>query len=93
MSIHSKLGLKKKKSAATKKGHRTHVEDSKDPVEVRLPVGNRILVVPRVNKSSESMPPALLDDLVLYFRDSPAIENTVGGRTRMCIACSTHVLN
>ena len=28
------------------------------------------------------MPPALFDDLLLYFRDSPAIEGVVGGRSR-----------
>jgi len=28
------------------------------------------------------MPPTLFDDLLLYLRDSPAMENTVGGGTR-----------
>ena len=28
------------------------------------------------------MPPTLLDDLLLYFHDSPAIESVVGGRAR-----------
>ena len=54
----------------------------KDPAEVRLPTGNRILVIPRMKKSGDSVPPALLDDLRLYFHDSPAIENMVNGRTR-----------
>ena len=28
------------------------------------------------------MPPALFDDLFLYFRDSPAIKSMIGGRTQ-----------
>jgi len=54
----------------------------KDPVKVGLPTHNNILVVPRVNKSRDSVPPVLLGDLPLYSRDSPAIENTVSERTR-----------
>ena len=54
----------------------------KDPIEVRLPSRNRILVVPRVKKSGDSMSPALCGDLLLYFHDGPVIENKIGGRSR-----------
>jgi len=54
----------------------------KDPIEVRLPSRNRILVVPRVEKSGDSVPPTLFDDLPLDFRDSPAVENTIGRRIK-----------
>ena len=52
----------------------------KDPVEVRLPSRNRILVIPRVNKSRDSMTAALLGDLLLYFCNSPAIGSMISGR-------------
>ena len=35
-----------------------------------------------MNKSRDSVPPALFDDLLLHFRDSPAIENMIDGRNR-----------
>jgi len=54
----------------------------KEPIQVRLPSRNRIFVVPRVDKSRDSMSPASVDDLPLYFRDSPTIGSMVGGRTR-----------
>ena len=55
--------------------HRTHVEDLKDPAEVGLPTGNRLLVIPRVEKSGDCVASALFDDIALYFRDGPAIES------------------
>ena len=35
-----------------------------------------------MDKSRYSIPPAPFDDLLLYFRDRPAIESMVGGRNR-----------
>ena len=73
---------------------RTHIEDDEDSVELRVPNGNCLLIVPRVKKSGGRIAPALLDDLILYFRDGPGIESMMGRRTRSCnIAGSTHVLN
>ena len=63
-------------------GCRAHIEDSEDPVEIRLPIGNHIHVVPRMKKSKDFIPPTVFDDLLLHFRDSPTIDNTVGGRNR-----------
>ena len=54
----------------------------KDPVEIRLPSGNRIPITPRMKESRDSVPPTLFDDLVLYVRDSPAVNNVVSGRTQ-----------
>ena len=62
--------------------HLTHVEDLKDPIQVRLPTRNLILVVFRAKKSRDTAPPTLFDDLLLYFRDGPAIESVISGRTR-----------
>ena len=62
--------------------HLTHVEDLKDPIQVRLPTRNLILVVPHKKKTKDAAPPALFDDLLLYFRDGPAIESAINGRTR-----------
>ena len=60
----------------------THVEDLKDPIQVRLPTRNLILVVPRVKKSGDAAPPTLFDDLILDFRDGTVIESAISGRTR-----------
>ena len=54
----------------------------KDPVEIRLPTSNRILIAPRMKESRDSVLPALFDDLVLYVRDSPAVDITMSGRTQ-----------
>ena len=54
----------------------------KDPVEVRLPSRDRILVVPRVKESGDSVPPALFDEPPLYFRDSPAMKRMLSRRAR-----------
>ena len=67
----------------TGKEHWAHVEDPKEPVQVRLPGRNHFFVIPRMKKSGNSMSLASLDDLVLYCRDSPAIGRMVGGRARI----------
>ena len=65
----------------------------KDPVEVRLPSGNHILVVSRVKKPRDTMPLALFDNLPLYLRNGPVIGSTIGRRLEMCVDVSTHVVN
>ena len=62
--------------------HLTHVEDLKDPIQVRLPTRNLILVVPRAKESRDAAPLTLFDDLLLDFRDGPVIESKISGRTR-----------
>ena len=65
----------------------------KDPVEVRLPSGNRILVIPRTKESRDTVSLALFDNLPLYFRNSPVGGSMIIGRLETCVAGSTHVVN
>ena len=57
----------------------THIEDSKYPVEVQLPSGDSILVVLRMCKSRQQIPPSdtFLDDLLLYSCHGSAIKGAV----------------
>ena len=73
---------------------RTHVEDDENPFKLGFPSGNGLLVIPRVEKSRGCIASTLLDDLVLYFRDGPAIEGMIGRRIRNWnVAGLTHVVN
>jgi len=74
--------------------HRTYIEDNEDLVELGLPSGNGLLVIPRVEKSRGRIASALFDDLVLYFRDGPVVKGMVGRRTRNYnIIGPTHVVS
>ena len=53
----------------------THSEDLKDPGEVQLPGGNRVLITLRVDKSGGQVSSTLFGDLILDLRDSSAIKN------------------
>ena len=57
--------------------HRTHVENLKDPVEVGLPTGNCLFIIPRVKNSRDRIAPALSDGLLLYLRNGSAIKGVV----------------
>ena len=84
MSIHNQLGLKGGQLAMIDDqagAYRTHIEDNKNSVEFGIPSGNRLLVIPRVKESRDCIALALFDDLILDFRNSPAIEIMVGVRT------------
>ena len=72
-------------------GDRTHIEDDEDPVELGLPSGNSLLVVPCVKNSRGRIAFALFKDLVLYFCDGSAIESMVS--RNYVIAGQTHVVN
>ena len=48
-----------------------------DPVEIQLPGGDRLLVILRVCKSRQQVPPTLFDDLLLDSCHSSAIEGMV----------------
>ena len=53
----------------------------KEPVQVRLPSRNHILVSPREQKSCDPMTLASAYDLLLHFFNSPAIESMMNGTT------------
>ena len=75
VSIHDQLSLEGGAISDNQAGaQRTHIEDNEDPVELRLPSGNRLLVIPRVKRSGDCIAPSLFDDPILYFRHGPAIE-------------------
>jgi hypothetical protein len=56
---------------------RTHIGDNEDPFELGLPSRDRLLVIPRVKKSRDSVTSAQFDVFILGPRDGPAIENTI----------------
>ena len=53
----------------------------KDPVEIQLPGGNRILVIFCMDESGEQIPLTLLNDSSLDFFHSPAVESVVSKKT------------
>ena len=95
MSVHDQLSLKRGAVSDDQAGgHRTHIEDNEDPVELGFPSRNGLLVVPRVKKSGDCVASALFDDLILYFCDGPAIESMVGREAgNHNVAGPTHVVN
>jgi len=95
MSVHNQLGLKVGTVSDDQAGaHGTHIEDNKDPAELRVPSGNRFLIVPRMKNSRGCVSSALVDDLILDFRDSPIIESMVGRGTRdYNVVSTTHIVS
>jgi hypothetical protein len=56
----------------------TYVKDSKDPNEVQLPTGDRLLIALRASHSGEYIPTTLLGDLLLdLFHRSVMVEGSV----------------
>ena len=53
------------------RGDRTHVEDTKDPLEVQLPGGDRLSIVLRVVTSRDRVPPSPLGDVPLDLVHNP----------------------
>ena len=83
--IYCKLGLGVWLIIVTQKQHRydrTYVEDMKDLVEVRLPGGDHFFIILCVEKSSECIPFAFLDDLPLDLRQGAAIGSIVNKTSR-----------
>ena len=78
MGVHGQFGLYGNNQRQQSKGNRTYVEDKKDPVELQLPSGNRLLIILRMEKSRNCVLPTLFDDLPLDLCCSPAIKNVVG---------------
>ena len=52
---------------------RTHIKDTQDPDEIRLPGGDRFLIVPRVEEPVCSISLPLLSDPLLDLLYSPAM--------------------
>jgi len=49
-----------------------YVKDTKDPIEVQPPGGDRLFIILCVDKSRDHVPFTLLDDLPLNLHDGPA---------------------
>ena len=50
---------------------RTHIEDTKDSVEIRPPGSDHLFIITRVIASRDRIPLALLNDVSLDLGDSP----------------------
>ena len=66
-------------------GDKTHVKDVEDSVEVQLPGDGGFLVTLRVCKSSQPIPPAFLNDLLLDSCHGPAIKDVVSSCTQYSV--------
>jgi len=55
-----------------------------DPVEVRLPGGDCLLVILRISESRQQISPAFLDDFLLNSCYGSAIDGTVSKQYFMC---------
>jgi len=66
-----KLNLEAESQRQSCKGDGTHVKDTKNPVEVQLPGGDRLFVVLRVVTSRDRVPFSPLDDILLSLFHSP----------------------
>ena len=75
MCVDRKFGPKADSERWLYKGGTTHVEDMKNPVEDQFPAGDLFLIVRRMDKSGDRIPPAVFDDLPLDLRHSPAIKS------------------
>ena len=73
--VHRKLSLEAYSQQWLYMSNGTHVEDKKDPVEIQLPSGNCVLVTLRVEKSGDSIPSTLLDDLLQDPLHSSAVQS------------------
>ena len=65
----------------------------KDPVEVRLPGPNRVLVTLRVDDSGKPISSGLLPDLLFNLLHGSTIQSIVSVLSRLRIAESTNVFN
>ena len=93
VGVHDQLGLKGSGERDPGDNVRTHIEDAKEPVEVRLPRGNRLPIGLRMDKSRDRTPPAPFDDFPLDLRNGSAIKSTVSELSGLYIAHSTHIVN
>ena len=69
----------------------TYVEDIKNPIKVRPPCSDCILII-RAVRSGEWIPFAILDDLLLDLRHSP-VKSIVGELSKSSTTGLTYVLN
>ena len=75
--VHREFGLEAYSQRWLYISNGTHVECKQDPVEVRLPSRNRVRITLGVDKSGDSAPFALFDDLLLDLLHSSAIQSIV----------------
>jgi hypothetical protein len=90
---HRKLGLEVVDQLRPTRNEQAYVEDVKDPVQLQLPTGDRLLVVPCMEKSRDHVPSALFDDLLLDLRHSSATKSAICELSKLCITGLTHVVN
>ena len=69
--VHSKLSLGVESWQLSCRSDRTHVEDVKNPVEVRPPGSNRLFIILRVEMPRDRVSLVPLDDVRLYLVHSP----------------------
>jgi hypothetical protein len=69
------------------------VKDKKDPGEILLPTGNRVLPVLAVEESRTHVPFALIDGLLPNRGQSPEIRTFVSEVLRVYAPHPTHVVN
>ena len=71
----------------------TYVEGIKNPIKVRPPCGDRILIILHTVRSGERIPFTIFDDLLLDLRHSPVIKSIVGELSKSCTTGLTYVLS
>ena len=75
------------------KGEGMHVKDMTDLIETQPPGSDRHFIFFDVKTSRDRVPFAPLDNVLLDFRHSPAIEDLMSKLSRMHFTGSTHVTN
>ena len=79
--------------AMINRSDRTHVKDTKNPVQVRPPSSDRLIVVLLVETSRDRISFTPLDDVPLDLGYSPAIECFVSKLSHADVTGSTHIVN
>ena len=69
--VHPGFGLEVEGQQSSCRGDRTHVKDTKSPVEIQLPGGDRLFIFLRMIASRDCIPFTSLDDVPLDLVDNP----------------------
>ena len=93
VGVQGQLGLEGGDQRQSSKGNRTHVEDMKDPVEVRLPSSDLVLVILRMGKSRDRVPLALFHDFPFDLHYGPVVKSTVSELLKLYVVGLTHVIS
>ena len=91
--VYCKLGLEMDSQRRLCESYATHVEDMKDPVEVRPPGRDRLFVILRMEHPRDPISLTPLSDVLLDLGHSPVIRSSVSERPGVCVASSAHVVN